>query len=77
MRTLTHTRTHTVCGHPSGRVSADKLEADAHPMFVQWCQVCGAIRVGRYNMDRWPEIDWVGEWDEPELHKIVGDGFRV
>lgn len=73
----TFTRIHVVCKHPPGRVTADKMQADAHPWFVQWCRVCGAVRVGKYDMQNWPAIAWVGDWDEPELRKIVGDGERM
>lgn len=72
----THTHTYTVCEHPPEHVTADKLQGGNHPTFVQWCQVCGAVRVGRYDMTQWPRIDWVGDWDEPELRKIVSDGVR-
>ena len=77
--TTTHTYTYVTCDHPGDRVTADKLQGDSSDGFcVQWCQICGAVRIGRYVDDpsRWPEHKYMGDWDEPELRKIVGSGVR-
>lgn len=79
---LTHTYTFVTCAHPPDRVTADKLCGAHTPTFVQWCQVCGAVRVGEY-VDAVPgevrdgRIKWVGDRDEPELRQIAGDRLRV
>lgn len=47
---MTSTRTHTVCDHPSDDVVADILQGDGQhgepKVYVRWCRICGAVGYG-------------------------------
>jgi hypothetical protein len=71
MRTLTATRSHTICGHPPDNVVADILSGDfwggpGGEQAVEWCRTCGAYRrVFDPHGDR-----RLSEWTEPERRYV-------
>jgi len=61
-----------LCQHPPSEVTADILEGDSPNREVQWCRLCGAVRIKRKDPDI-PNgsFDYTSPWIEPESNKDV------
>lgn len=58
-----------LCQHPPSEVTADILQGDSETRNVQWCRLCGAVRVRSFSQLRG---EWnVSDWREPESNKNV------